>query len=266
MELLLTGKRALITGSTSGIGEACAKLLAKEGVTVTVQGRDQERGHRVLQEITDQGGQAFLSLGDLRDDEQAKRVAQEAVSAMGGVDILINSAGVFAPLKFLSIPPQQWLDLYNNNVVSYVRLAQQLAPAMVQQQWGRIINISSRGGSMSRNVAAHYAATKAANLSITLSLADALKQTGVTVNAVSPGEVDTPGAQRFFAQALNIPLEEFTWQEVEQQSLQKNPNLVGRYGQVKDIAVFVALLASPLSEWTSGQNFHLDGGSTHNLY
>lgn len=269
LDLQLKGKRALVTGSTSGIGEATAKTFAQHGAVVTVHGRNEERGKRVVREITEAGGKAFLHLGDLRDDAAAERVAKSAVSAMGGVDILVNCAGEFEPIKFMDLEPQQWLDLYNNNVVSQVRMARLLIPQMRDLRWGRIINISSRGGTTGGEVAAHYSATKSGNIMLTVILNKTLKNTGITVNTISPGEVDTPGARRFFAKVLGIPLEKFTWEQAEEQGLRGGKwvtNTVGRYGKVDDIAIYAALLASPLSDWTSGQNFHIDGGSTVHFY
>lgn len=267
MDLQLQGKRALVTGSTSGIGAGIAKTLAREGVYVAIHGRSEERGKEVTQEIEAEGGKAVLAIGDLGTDEGAYAVADVAVEKLGGVDILVNNAGVFENRSFMEIEPHNWLEIYNTNLVSMVRLTKQLAPHLKEQGWGRIIIISSRGGTMSTNTMPHYAATKSANLSLSLALAHEFANTGVTVNTVSPGEVDTPEARRFFADALGKSVDELTWEEIEELGRQAwKSNLVGRYGKPEDIANVVTFIASPRADWITGQNFHVDGGSTQNLY
>jgi len=267
MDLQLQGKHALVTGSTSGIGAGIAKALAKEGVYVAVNGRKEERAQQVVEEIEAEGGKAVLAIGDLGSNEGAYAVVDAAIEKLGVVDILVNNAGKFDNLSFLDIPPQGWLDIYNINMVSMVRVTKRLTSHLKERGWGRVINISSRGGTMSNNSMPHYAATKAACLNFTLALAHEFTNTGVTANAISPGEVKTPELRRFFAEALGKSANEISWEEIEEHGRKEwKSNIVGRYGNPEDIANVVTFIASPLADWISGQNFHVDGGSTQNIY
>ena len=148
MDLKLNGKRALVTGSTSGIGEQIAKTLAAEGVRVIVHGRRKEEAQRVVQEITADGGSALAASGDLGSDQEAAQVASAAMSAFGGIDILVNNAGAFPMKPWLQSTAAEWVGLYNANVGSVVRLVTQIVPAMVERKWGRVIMIGSFLGPM----------------------------------------------------------------------------------------------------------------------
>jgi NAD(P)-dependent dehydrogenase (short-subunit alcohol dehydrogenase family) len=266
MDLQLKGKRALVTGSTSGIGESIAKLLAANGAVITVHGRSEERGKKVVKAITDKSGKAFLMLGDLRVDEQAARVVNGAVSAMGGVDILVNNAGAYHGIPWLEVTPEKWADTYNNNVISMVRMVNALAPEMKKRKWGRIINISSSAGTMAYadgEAALDYSACKAAVTNYTAALARALAGSGVTVTAVSPGGTRTPGFMRAVAKIEpDAPDADAKWNAFEKsvfsEAAPKTP--VHRFGRPEDIANVVVLLASPLSDWVSGDNYRVDGG------
>lgn len=267
MDLHLQGKCALVTGSTSGIGKGIAKALAREGVHVAINGRKEEPAKQVVEEIEAEGGKAILALGDLGSDEGAYAVTDTAIEKLGGVDIVVNNAGKFDNLSFLDIPPQEWLDIYNINLISMVRITKRLTPHLKERGWGRVINISSRGGTMSNNTMPHYAATKAATLNFTLAVAHEFANTGVTVNTISPGEIKTPELRRFFADALGKSVDEITWKEIEEYARKEwKSNIVGHYGNPEDIANMATFLASPLADWITGQNFHVDGGSTQNIY
>src|SRR5262245_34194973 len=122
MDLKLEGRRALVTGSTSGIGEAIAKTLAAEGVRVVVHGRRESEAARVARAIADSGGEAVVALGDIGTDDGADRVARAAASGWGGVDILVNNAGVYFEDSWTTPEPSRWSDVYNQNVVSMIRL------------------------------------------------------------------------------------------------------------------------------------------------
>ena len=148
MDLQLNGKRALVTGSSSGIGEAIAKVLAKEGAAVVVHGRQEKEADRVAQEIVSSGGKAVVVLGDLSDDQAAAQVAEKALSAFGGIDILVNNAGAFPPGDWSNDKAAQWVNLYNQNVGSMVRMIQHLVPPMKQRGWGRVVNLASTVAAM----------------------------------------------------------------------------------------------------------------------
>lgn len=144
MDLQLAGKRALITGSSSGIGEAIAKVLAAEGAMVVVHDRDEKNANRVAEDAAAQGGKVIVAIGDLATDKDAKQVADQALSAFGGIDIIVNNAATYEARLWSETEPENWLDTYNNNVVSVVRMVRHLASQMKAFGWGRIINIANR--------------------------------------------------------------------------------------------------------------------------
>jgi NAD(P)-dependent dehydrogenase (short-subunit alcohol dehydrogenase family) len=131
MDLQLKEKRALVTGSSSGIGEAIAKSLAKEGVAVVIHGRNKTEANRVVTEICSSGGTAYIALGDLGTEDGALQVADTTIAALGSVDILVNNAGAY-PDHGWDATPQDWIDFYNTNVISMVRMIQYLVPKMKQ--------------------------------------------------------------------------------------------------------------------------------------
>ena len=260
MDLQLSGKRALVTGSTSGIGEQIARTLAAEGASVVVHGRRPAEAARVVAAITAAGGRAAAAVGDLATDAHAARVAGEATAAFGGVDILVNNAGAFPMKEWLDTTADEWNDLHNNNVASVVRLVTRLVPGMKERGWGRVVMIGSFLGPMPWSVVAAYAATKLANISQAVSLAKALAGTGVTSNVVSPGPIRTPGmedgARQMFA-AMNQP---YDFAAFEAGFVKQNNIPVGRIGSPSDIADAVAYLASPRADYITGTDLRVDGG------
>src|SRR5262249_31685701 len=137
MDLQIQGKRALVTGSSSGIGEAIAKTLALEGVFVVVHGRREQEVLRVVQEIESAGGKAYPAIGDVSTDDGAKRVVETALRATGGIDILVNNAGAFPVKPWLDSTAGEWVSLYDQNVGSMVRVTNLLVPGMKERGWGR---------------------------------------------------------------------------------------------------------------------------------
>ena len=196
MDLQLGGKRALVTGSSSGIGEAIAKSLAAEGVAVVVHGRREPEAKRVAAEIVAGGGKAVMAIGDVSSDAGADAVAKVVNDTLGGADILVNNAGAYPRLPWFEATAADWTSLYNQNVGSMVRLITRLVPEMKQRGWGRVISLASIVATMPFPVSPAYAATKSANANLAVSLAKQLAGTGVTSNAVSPGMILTPGVEQ----------------------------------------------------------------------
>lgn len=266
MDLKLTGKRALVTGSSSGLGEAIVKLLAAEGAAVVVHGRDEGRTKAVAEAIRANGGSAEIAIGDLATDEGADAVAKAALSG-GTIDILVNNAGVLPRQSWMGTTAEQWAQTYNINVISGVRMIQRLVPQMREQHWGRVIQI---GGGLSMQPAAigsDYNAALAARHNLAVSLARELKDTGVTSNVVSPGAILTPQGVPQLAHMAKAQGWGETPEEMERAVVQHiAPNDVGRLGRPEEIAAAVAYLGSPFADYISGATIRIDGGTIRSAF
>lgn len=258
MDLQLNGKRALVTGSSAGIGEAIAKTLAAEGVKVVVNGRNTERAERVAEAIRGSGGEAAVAVGDLSSDDGASDVVERALNAFGGLEIVVNNAGGYEVSDWESATPERWAAVYNQNVVSMVRVIRGTLESVKSGGWGRFIQISSGIGTAPFPGMADYAATKAANTNMSLSLAKALAGTGVTSNTLSPGAIRTSSATDIFAQFVGAAPGDEAERAFVETMLAQQPT--PRLGEPEEIAAAVAFLASPLANYINGQNLRVDGG------
>src|SRR5579862_5768072 len=266
MDLALTGKRAIVTGSTGGIGEGIAKMLAGEGAAVVVQGRNESAAQRVQREIAATGGKAILAIGDLATDEGAKRMVDKALAELGAIEILVNNAGAYEVRGWTDATPQHWLDTFDQNVLSMVRMIQLLVPQMRNLGWGRIVQISSVVGVQPLAALPHYSASKAAVINITVSLAKELANTGVTVNTVTPGAIMTAGWIEWARGIAKSRGWGDDMAEIEPRIVQEVlPNSVGRVGRVEEIASAVGFLASPLAGFINGANLRVDGGAAQSV-
>jgi 3-oxoacyl-[acyl-carrier protein] reductase len=264
VDLKLNGKHALVTGSTSGIGQAIAIALAAEGAAVVVHGRDAERAKATAGTIAAAGGIASVVLGELADDAGARLVADAALEAFGGIDILVNNAASAGDDgDWTAGGPDQWLDLYNTNVASAVRLIGALTPAMRTAGWGRVIQIGSAAHPYPLPMKAAYGATKAALSNLTVSLAKDLAGTGVTANTISPGPTMTAA---FGELALTFARHHGMGADTDAatRALIDGPlaNPSGRLTEPHEIAALTALVASPLGASINGANLRIDGGFT----
>jgi NAD(P)-dependent dehydrogenase (short-subunit alcohol dehydrogenase family) len=263
VELGLAGRRALVTGSSSGIGTGIAEMLAAEGVAVVVHGRNAERAQRVADGITAAGGKAAVAIGDLATDEGAAGVADAALAAYDGIDILVNNAGgsvEAADQSWFALSTEDWLTTFQANVLAAVRLIHRLVPPMRERGWGRVINIGTGAAITPTSGQPDYGPSKAAMLNMSLGLSKALGKTGVTSNTVSPGMIRTAGLERF----LRGFAEKRGWgddvAQAEAYVVKGTGQTVARVGEVDDIAYAVAMLASPRSDFINGINMHVDGG------
>ncbi|GLY50361.1 SDR family NAD(P)-dependent oxidoreductase [Lentzea sp. NBRC 102530] len=258
MELHLEGKTALVTGSSSGLGEEIARLLAAEGANVVVHGRDEARAKAVAADI----GAVAVAIGDLSTDAGADAVA----AAAGEVDVLVNNAGGYAHEDWSTSTPGQWRDIYEANVISAVRMVQRLVPGMRARGWGRVVQIGGGLGSQPIAVQPHYSATLAARHNLAVSLARELKGSGVTSNVVSPGAILVPSVRDWLT--TQAPLNGWgeSWEEVERNAVHDLvPNDVNRFGRPEEIAGAVAYLVSPYADYVSGATIRVDGGSVKSV-
>jgi NAD(P)-dependent dehydrogenase (short-subunit alcohol dehydrogenase family) len=267
LDLDLNGRRALVTGSSSGIGEAIARMLAKEGAAVVVHGRNRERAQAVASEI----GAAGVAIGDLSTDEGAAAVHEEARAALGGnVEILINNAGGSSTGNTskapLDISIADYLSNFHANTLGAVRLALLATPHMVEAKFGRVVNVSSAVAVQPNNVGVDYSIAKSALNNFTVSLAGSLKGVGVTVNTVTPGIIMVDGLIRFGRARFgdpDMPFDEIARRFAEAKVFDLPP--VGRLGLPEEVAMVACMLASPKLGYVTGSNYRVDGGQIRSV-
>lgn len=263
MDLQLNGKRALVTGSTAGIGFAIAEALVAENAQVVINGRAQERVDAALARLRAACPQAQVS-GIAADLGNAAGVAQ-LLAALPDVDILVNNLGIFAAVPFEEIEDGEWFRFFEANVMSGVRLSRHYLPLMKQRDWGRIVFISSESAVCPPAEMVHYGMTKSAQLSVSRGLAETCAGTGVTVNAVLPGPTLTEGVHDFFA-----PMARQNNQTIEETGRQfvataRPTSILKRFIAPREVAATVAYLCSPLASATTGAAVHAEGGVIRSL-
>jgi 3-oxoacyl-[acyl-carrier protein] reductase len=267
MDLKLKGRRALVTGSSSGIGEGIARMLAGEGCAVVVHGRNRERAEKIATDINAAG----VAIGDLSTDEGAAAVHAGARAALGGsIEILVNNAGGSSTGNTTKTPVEikieDWVSNYHANALSSVRLCRLAVPDMIAAKFGRVINISSAVAVQPNNLGSDYSSAKAALNNFTVSLAGSLKGVGVTVNTVSPGIIMVDGMKAWGFKKYgdpNMTIDEVTKRMAADKVFDMPP--AGRLGTPEDLALVTCMLASPLSGFITGANYRVDGGQIRSL-
>jgi NAD(P)-dependent dehydrogenase (short-subunit alcohol dehydrogenase family)/predicted MFS family arabinose efflux permease len=264
MDLQLAGKRALVTGSSSGIGRAIAIALAREGAKLIVHGRNRERAESVLRDLGP-GAAAVIAIGDLSTDAGAEEVAREAIVAFGGVDILVNNAGSVKAADWERTSIERWTERFNENVLSMVRMILRLAPPMKERGWGRLIQIGSASGTTAMSVAPDYGAGKSAILNISSSLAKQYAEFGITANTVSPGTVLSELiTRRFSALSAKTGKPARTERDFYELMLDYDPAIrspMKRLCRPEEVADLVAFVASPRAGYINGANLRIDGAN-----
>jgi NAD(P)-dependent dehydrogenase (short-subunit alcohol dehydrogenase family) len=258
MDLQLDGKRALVSGSTAGIGYAIVAALAKEGAHVIVNGRSKARVDAAVQKLNSAGLKGKVE-GFAADLGTSEGVAQ-IVAAYPEVEILVNNLGIFEPKPFEQIPDADWLRFFEVNVLSGVRLSRHYLPRMKERGWGRIVFISSESGLQTPVEMIHYGMTKTAQLAISRGLAETTAGTNVTVNTVLPGPTDSEGVATFVEQMAAA--RKISREEVEKEFFRtvRPSSLLKRFATVDEVAAMVAYVCSPVSAATNGAALRVDGG------
>jgi len=238
----LTGRVALITGASQGIGRACALKLAKCGAKVALVARSQTKLEGVAQEI---GANAHAFPADLVDESQIKSAFKSAISSLGKIDILVNNAGITRDQLVMRMKREDWDAVVTTNLTSAYLCTQQAIASMLKQRWGRIINITSVFGQMGQAGQANYASSKAGLIGFTMAIAREVGSRNITSNAVAPGFIET---------AMTSALSD----EFKQNALKMIP--LGRVGTPEDVANCVAFLASEEAGYITGHVLNVNGG------
>lgn len=263
MELRLEGKRALITGSTKGIGYAIALQLAQEGAHVIINGRTenslQEALARLQKAVPSIKAEGFA--GDLAVGEDAESLFKKFPE----VDILVNNLGIYKPKPFEQIPDDEWIRFFEVNVLSGIRLSRLYLPAMKKKGWGRILFISSESGIQIPVEMIHYGMTKTAQLAVSRGLAEYCTGSGITVNSILPGPTKSEGVEDFVVQ-LNGGSQSF--ESVEKEFIQKvrPSSLIQRFATVDEVAALVVFVCSPLASAITGAALRVDGGVVRSCF
>ncbi len=242
----LSGKTALITGSTRGIGKAIAQYIARAGAKVVITGRDQGRAEEVAKEMAQAYRVETLGVAmDMSDRDSISSVHEKIESVFGGVDILINNAGITRDKLFLRMSLEDWEEVLRVNLTGTFAITSLAVKGMLKKRWGRIVNISSVVGFTGNIGQVNYSSTKSALIGFTKSLAKELASRNITVNAVAPGFIETD---------MTSVLSE----ELKQAYLKNIP--LGRFGKPEDVAGAVLFLCSDYASYITGEVLHVNGG------
>ncbi len=258
MDLELSGKSALVTGSTAGIGFAIARGLAREGARVIITGRTEKRVNAAIDAIKKKHGSAEIEgfVGDLSLAEVAARLT----AVYSELDILINNLGIFEPKPFVEITDQEWMRFFEVNVLSGVRLSRFYLPRMLKKDWGRIIFISSESALQIPAEMIHYGTTKTAQIAVSRGLAELTVGSGVTVNSILPGPTASEGVSEFVDRLSNQANQSAS--DFEKQFFEKMrpASLLKRFASTEEVANLVVYVSSPLASATNGAALRVDGG------
>ena len=271
MDLGLSGKIALVTGGSKGIGAAIALELAREGADVVICAREAGPLDETARRIAELGRQALAVPADCASAAGVLAVVDGAAATFGRVDILINNVGG-APGAggFMNLSDADWQGAFELNLMSAVRFSRAVIPGMVARRWGRIINIASTSAREPDIVVVHYNSAKAGLLALSKTLATAYAQDGVLVNCVSPGLTRTPAVEKSAAKRLierGESVDDLSADEVVQRYYgPRRPLPIGRFGVPEDLAGIVAFLASERASWISGAYINVDGGWVKSIY
>jgi 3-oxoacyl-[acyl-carrier protein] reductase len=240
----LSGRVALVTGASQGIGRTCALRLAKEGATVSVAARNQEKLNELVQEISAAGGKAAAFALDVADEDQVKSTLKSAIAQFGKIDILVNNAGITRDKLLANMDEARWDSVIAVNLLAPLRLTEGLVGNGTLGEGGRVIGLSSMAGIAGNRGQTNYATTKAGMIGLTQALAPVLAEKGVTINAVAPGFIETQ-------MTAAIPL--------ATREVARRMNSLFQAGQPVDVAETIAYFASPASNAVTGNVIRVCG-------
>ncbi|MEP6645231.1 MAG: 3-oxoacyl-[acyl-carrier-protein] reductase [Acidobacteriaceae bacterium] len=243
--MTLSGRVALVTGASQGIGRSCALKLAKSGAAVAVAARNASKLDELVNEIVAGGGKAIACPLDVGDEEQVKAAFKSAIGELGKIDILVNNAGITRDQLVMRMKRADWDSVLNTNLTSAYLCIQQVIASMLKQRWGRIINVSSVFGQTGQAGQANYSASKAGLIGLTMAIAREVGSRGITCNAVAPGFIETA-----MTQGLG--------EDLKQNALKMIP--LGKIGVPEDVASAVAFLASEDASYITGHVLNVNGG------
>lgn len=258
MDLKITNKIALITGSTQGIGFATAKKLCQEGVNVILNGRTKEKVEIAVKKLKNEF--PHLKIIGIEADLKDNKGCNKLISTIPHIDILINNLGIFEPKEFEDISEKEWLHMFNVNVMSGVRLSQHYLSSMINQDWGRIIFISSESAIQIPKEMIHYGMTKTAQISVSRGIAELTKGTNVTSNSILVGPSKSEGVMTFINDLAKQNNQ--TPDELEKDFFKyvRPTSLIKRFADVEESANMIVYTASALSSATNGAILRVDGG------
>jgi NAD(P)-dependent dehydrogenase (short-subunit alcohol dehydrogenase family) len=263
LDLGLENKRALVTGSTAGIGLATARMLAAEGAIVTVNGRTERRVSAAVDLIRQQvpGAQVEGIAADLSNAAGAETV----IRRLSDVDVLVNNMGIFEPVPFEDITDADWMRFFETNVLSGIRLSRQYVRGMRRRDWGRIVFVSSESGLQIPVEMIHYGVTKTAQLAVSRGLAESLAGTGVTVNSVLPGPTVSEGVGGFLESLAAARGVDQAAVEREFFTTARPSSILRRFATVDEVAAMIVYVCSAAASATTGAALRVDGGVVRSI-
>lgn len=258
MDLGLQGKRALVTGSTAGIGWAAARALAAEGADVTLNGRTEVRVRAAVEAMSQELPAARVS--GVAADLSTGAGCEALIARVPELDILVNNMGIFEPRPFAEITDADWMRFFETNVLSGVRLSRHYVGGMRTRNWGRIVFVSSESGLQIPAEMIHYGVTKTAQLAVARGLAETLQGTGVTVNSVLPGPTASEGVGAFVAQLAQSRGVDADTVERDFFATARPSSLIQRFATPAEVAAMIAYVCSVQASATTGAALRVDGG------
>ena len=263
MDLGLKGKRAVVTGSTAGIGFATARLLAAEGARVVVNGRTQARVDAALAQIRAEVPGATVE--GVAADLSTAAGCDTLVRAVPDADVLVNNMGIFEPKPFAEISDADWMRFFEANVMSGVRLSRHYVAGMKARDWGRIVFVSSESGLQIPVEMIHYGMTKTAQLAVARGLAESLAGTGVTVNSVLPGPTASEGVGAFVSQMAARRGTDAATVERDFFRTARPSSILQRFTTIEEVASMIAYVCSTQASGTTGASVRVDGGVVRSI-